>query len=160
MQPDRSLLLKQDDLPAFYQATDTAAKRHQRWFIVSIVLEIAFALVGAAALVLGQNPNFVDAVGSVASVQFLGATVVPLSVATAAALLATAVTLVARYVWKPGDKWRESRYLGERCATFAWRYAARATPVDLGRGQEAPADANRWYLDQIAELQQQARPLD
>jgi hypothetical protein len=160
MQPSRSITLKQGDLPALYQATDTAAKRHQRWYILSIVAEIAFALLGALMLVLSQNPNFVDAASSIASVQVLGTTLVPLSLATAIALLATAITLVVRYIFKPGDKWRESRFLGERCATLAWRYATQATPADLDRAQDGQTDANRWYIDQIDDLLQQARPLD
>jgi hypothetical protein len=160
MQPGRSLSLKQEDLPALYQATDTAAKRHQRWSIASILAETAFALLGALALVLGQNPTFVDAASSIAKVEVAGVTLIPLSLATAIALLATALTLVVRYLFKPADKWRESRYLGERCATIAWQYATRATPVDLGRTPDASTDANRWYLDQIDDLLQQAAPLD
>ncbi len=160
MQPGRSISLKQGDLPALYQATDTAAKRHQRWYILSILTEIAFALLGALTLVLSQNPDFINATSSIATVQISGMTVVPLSLATAIALLATGITLVVRYIFKPGDKWRESRFLGERCATLAWRYAAKATPPDLGRAQEGQTDASRWYIDQIDELLQLAKPLD
>jgi hypothetical protein len=137
-----------------------AAKQHQRWFIVSILVEAALALLGAVVLVVGLNPNFAGAVGSVAGVEVFGSKIYPVSLTIAVALAATAVTLIARYIWKPGEKWRESRFLGERCYMLAWRYAARATPVDLGRTQEGQTDANRWYLDQIDELLRQGRSLD
>jgi hypothetical protein len=152
--------LNEKNLPALYQATDTAAKRHQRWFILSLVAEIVFALLGALALVLEQNAFFADTVGSIGSIQMGGSTVATLSLATAVALIATAITLLVRYIFKPGEKWRESRYLGERCATLAWRYTARATPADLDRGQDAGVDANQWYLKQINELFTQARQLN
>ena len=152
--------LNEKNLPALYQATDTAAKRHQRWFIVSTLVEAAFVLLGALALVLGQNADLVSAVGSITSIQLFGVAFAPLSLATAVALLATAITLLVRYYFKPGEKWRESRFLGERCATLAWRYAARATPADLDRGLDAPADANRWYLKEINDLFVQANQLN
>jgi hypothetical protein len=160
METSALIPLNEQNLPALYQATDTAAKRHQRWFIFSIVAEATFALLGALALVLDQNPYFVETAGSIASVQMFGTAVVPLSFAAAVALLATALTLLVRYIFKPGEKWREARYLGERCATLAWRYAARATLADLDRGQDASIDANRWYLKQINDLFTQARQLN
>jgi hypothetical protein len=159
-QSDRSLALKYENLPALYQATDTAAKQHQRLFIVSILVEAAFALIGALALVLELNPTFASQVQSVAGIEVGGSKIFPISLATGAALLATAATLGARYVWKPGEKWRESRYLGERCVTIAWRYATRATPADLGKSADGQADPNRWYLAEIDQLFVQAKPLD
>jgi hypothetical protein len=160
MQSAQSVTLKQRDLPALYQATDIAAKRRQRLFIVSILAEIIFALLGALALVLEEIPDVMQAASSIATINVVGITVVPLSLATAVALLAIAVTLIVRYVFKLDENWRESRFLGEQCATLAWRYAARATPADLGESQDIQTDADRWYLDQIDDLLQQAKLLD
>ena len=84
--------LNEKNLPALYQATDTAAKRHQRWFIVSTLVEAAFVLLGALPLILGQNVDLVSAVGSITSIQMFGIMFAPLSLATAVALLATAIT--------------------------------------------------------------------
>lgn len=160
MEPNLSPSPQQPDLPALYIATDTAAKSHQRWFIASILIEIGLTLLGAFALVLGENPDFVRAVGPIASVQVRGGAILPLSLATAVTLFATALTLGARYFWKPSEKWRQCRFLGEQCATLAWRYVTKATPVDLGRGQGAFTSVNNWYLDQIDKLLLQAKPLD
>jgi energy-converting hydrogenase Eha subunit C len=159
-QPPSSLTLESKDFPALYRATDEAAKTYQRGFIISILVEIGLTLLGALALVLEQNPSFVQAVGPVASVQVPGGKVFPLSLATAAALLGTAVTLLYQYALKPGDKWRQSRFLAERCATLAWRYAAHAAPFDLGRAGTATVDVDRWYLDQNTALLKEAAPLD
>jgi hypothetical protein len=101
----------------------------------------------------------VNAVGGLSSVHLFGIPFLSLSLATAIALLATAFTLVARYILKPGEKWRNSRYLAERTATLAWRYADRATPSDLDRGQNAGVDANQWYMKRIHEVFTEAEKL-
>jgi hypothetical protein len=155
-----SVTLKSNDLPALYRATDAAAKTYQHGFTLAILVELGLTLLGALALVLEQNPAFVQAVGPVASVQVAGGKVFPLSLATAAALLGTAVTLLYQYALKPGDRWRQSRYLAERCSTLTWRYAAHATPADLGRADASSSDVDRWFLEQYAHLLKEAEPLD
>ena len=161
--PQQNASFSLDDhkkLPAFYRAADRAAKGHQRWYFFSIYVEIVLTVLGALALVLEQNPAFVHAVGIVGSIQVRGKTILPLSLTTAFTLLATAATFGVQYTFKPGDKWRQCRFLAERCLTLVWRYVGHATPLDLQQQSPDPAKVDEYYAEQIKALLKRAEGLN
>ncbi|HEX9068026.1 MAG TPA: DUF4231 domain-containing protein [Ktedonobacterales bacterium] len=150
----------QEFLPALYGRTDDTAKGQQSFHKLLIGLEIALSLLGAAAVVASQIPQITDVINNFIRIQVWGGQPAALSIATAITLSASALALGARFIWKPGEKWRQSRYIGETDASLAWRYATKATDFDLGTGVVQFSTAEDWYSSKVEELVTQTANLD
>jgi hypothetical protein len=146
--------------PALYRRTDIAAKEFQQWYYRAIAVETTLSVVGGAAVVATQIPSVSPFLVNAIGVQLFGGRVLPLSIATAIALLLTVITILVRYRWQPGERWRQSRFVGESDASLAWRYGAKATDFDLGTGSATYEDADDWYKTKAGILVDQSEKLD
>jgi hypothetical protein len=143
-----------NDFPALHQQTDRAAKGYQRTFLYTVAFESVLIIAGAVTLVLTPKDS------TLATVSIFGHDVGALPLATALSLLLAVVPLLTHYILKPGEKWRQSRFVGESCKSLAWRYAVKATAFDINPGLTRVASLREWYTGAFDDLIQQAKDLD
>jgi len=123
------------DLPALFEAADTASLAGQRQYVRTVRLRLLLTIIAAATGVvtwqLGANGVDVAAVG------------------TAIALAATSLTELSLKTTRPEDRWHDGRALAESAKSLAWRYSVGGVPFTKQGDEKA---TERGLVEQIFAL--------
>ena len=130
------MTLREEDLPAIYQAADRNSLEAQHDFLqrskAGLISLLIAALAGAFTWQI-KAIGTADLMGIIAAVAF-------------------GVALLMRvYLFKdrPERTWYDGRAVAESAKTLAWRYSVGAEPFDVDR---EPADVDAEFSDRIREL--------
>jgi len=138
------LVLRDEHLPAAFQATDLTSLKAQRRMVKLTALQLLLLIVSAAGGAVDQRlrtPS-VDIGGVIATAGFVGTLIVGLLLSST----------------RPEKTWYRGRAGAESVKTLAWRYAGGGEPFEKQHLTEK--QATRLFLNRLAEIVDQLRELD
>ncbi len=125
--------LRDQDLPALYQAADTNSLEAQEGFLKKTSIGLVMLIVAAAAGALTYELGSVDLMGVIAAAAFIIAVFLRLDLSNN----------------RPERIWYEGRAAAESVKNLAWRYAVGAEPFRIDTTD--PAEADELFTNRLRE---------
>ena len=127
------MTLRDQDLPALYQAADTNSLEAQEGFLKKTSIGLVMLIVAAAAGALTYKLGSVDLMGVIAAAAFIIAVFLRLDLSSN----------------RPERIWYEGRAAAESTKNLAWRYAVGAGPFRIDT--TSPAEADELFTNRLRE---------
>lgn len=137
------LRLRDEDLPALFQAADAASREGQRWFVEAVRGSL---LLSAVAAFFGIPDLAEDAEWP--------------SVAAAATFGAGVVVSLYLYWGRPERRWYDGRAAAESLKTLAWQFSVAGGPFAKADGALAEEAAEEAFVERLGEVLTELRNVD